>query len=161
MSTFLLAVLGTLVGLLLVVALVWLWLKRKLARFVRDLGEAFGSAAGGVSPFRITLEPVADPEWSRSDSVDALTAALVELGYEPAGDFLVPEMEGVKLRGLVNGGACTLAGKYRSRFDYRNFGMTSRPKRCRESQMSSCFRLPACTSRIMKSTPCCSYQRIE
>ena len=111
MSTFLLAVLGTLVGLLLVVALAWIWLKRKLARFVRDLGEALG-AAGGVSPFRITLEPSADLEWSGSDTVDSVTAALADLGYEPAGDFRVPEMAGVKLRGLVNGEACTLAALY-------------------------------------------------
>lgn len=111
MSTFILGLLGVIVGLALVGAIVWFWIKRKVGRFLVGLGEAIG-LGGAVPPFRITLEPSSDLEWTGRDTVDSITAALEAIGYVRAGDFLVAEMGGVKLRGLVNGEACTLAALY-------------------------------------------------
>lgn len=96
MKTFLLVAAGVVAGLLFVALLAVLWLKRKF----RGLGEAIASLAqaSDVPPFRITLQAEETAGWGDADAIDAVTRSFEAAGYQPAGDFLVPEMEGVALR---------------------------------------------------------------
>jgi len=100
MKTFLLVTGGVVVGLLVVVSIGWLWLRRKL----RGIGEALGALvtdlAGAVPPFRISLVPSSRPEWSDPARVLCVSGGFEGEGYQAVGDFEVPEMEGVVLRGF-------------------------------------------------------------
>lgn len=96
MQTFLIAVAGAMVGLVLVVWLGWLWLKRKF----RGLGDALKAmcAAGGIAPLRISLRTPEEPPWREASSVDAATRSFEAAGYQPVGDYAIPEMGEVAIR---------------------------------------------------------------
>lgn len=98
MKTFLIAVAGVIVGLVLVVALGFFWLKRK----IRGIGDALAAvfSAGAVSPFRVSLRPAGGEPWNDAAAIDAATRSFEAAGYEPAGDYEIPEMEGVAVRGF-------------------------------------------------------------
>jgi hypothetical protein len=67
----------------------------------------------GVPPFRISLQPrSAELAWQHGDAVATLTAGLEAEGYRAAGDYVVPEMSGVSLRGFVNPTSATVAALY-------------------------------------------------
>ena len=101
MKTFLVVTAALAVGVLIVVALGWLWLRRKL----RGLGQALGQLAAGLSgvpPFRITLVPESEPEWSEPGGMLAGTGGFEGAGYQRVGDFDVVEMDGVRLRAFCH-----------------------------------------------------------
>ena len=111
MQTLLIVTAGVVGGLLIVVALGWWWIKRKL----KGLGEALGALAaglGGVPPFRITLEEVAEPAWREPGRVLAATGGFEAIGYRTVGDYRIPEMEGVWLRGFWHTQDGTFAALY-------------------------------------------------
>ena len=98
MKTFLIVVAAVVVGLFLFLALAWLWLKRKISGF----GEALAAlAASPPPPFRITLEPVEAWDWEDSARVESASAELASLGYEVVGDFSIPEMDDLPVRGFA------------------------------------------------------------
>ena len=107
MKTFLIVVAGVVVGLSILAGLALLWLKRKF----RGLGEAIASLAqaSDVPPFRISLAPESDAAWSDAEAVAATTRSFEAAGYQPAGDFRVPEMEGVALRAFWHPQLATFA----------------------------------------------------
>jgi hypothetical protein len=98
MKTFLFAVLGMIVGLVLLAGGLWLWLRRKL----RKLGEAIGAAIAGmaVPPFRISLTPLDAPRFRDARALTRASASFESTGYRKVGDFEVPEMQGVVVRGF-------------------------------------------------------------
>jgi hypothetical protein len=98
MQTFLLAALGVIAGLVVLAGGFWLWLRRKL----RGLGEAIGALVAGmtVPPFRISLRPLAGARFRAADQVARASQGLTSVGYRPVGDFEVPEMDGVVVRGF-------------------------------------------------------------
>lgn len=71
--------------------------------FIRHKVGTLGGLLGGVvalPPFRIRLVPSAEAPWHDIEAADELTAGLHSLGYECVGDFEIPEMEGLALRGF-------------------------------------------------------------
>lgn len=104
MGTFFSVVGGVIVGGIILVALLWFWLKRKFAKLGDALQEIAAALSGeNVPPFRITVvEAEADAEWSDSDGIQRRDRELVDLGYEHAGEFRITEIEGVLLRAFCH-----------------------------------------------------------
>lgn len=99
MKIFLLAVAGAMAGLILLIALGRLWLKRRLRRLGAALGQL--AAGSGVPPFRVTLMPVTGADvFEDGAAVDAATRSLEGTGYRRLDDFEIPELENVLVRGF-------------------------------------------------------------
>lgn len=101
METFLLAVAGGMVGLVVVIGCAYLWIRRKLRGIRAALGTLAGAMAG-IPPLRITLQ-VAAPErspFNDDEAVDEATRSFEAAGYESIADYTIDEMEGVALRGF-------------------------------------------------------------
>lgn len=96
MQTFLLVVAGVLAGLAIFSALGVAWLTRKIGNVCESVVQLV--QASGLPPFRIHLEPEPAPAWSDAAAIAELTRAFADVGYDPAGDFRVREMEGFALR---------------------------------------------------------------
>jgi hypothetical protein len=90
METFLKALAGTLVGLVIVILIGWWWIRRKIAS-ITDGMAAMKNLEGVVPPFRITLNQE-NVEWTDEPSVNALSAELDYIGYVKIGDYQCPEM---------------------------------------------------------------------
>jgi hypothetical protein len=71
---------------------------------LRRLARAIGARSLAAQPDRITLEPVASPEWRDAGAASACTATLRALGFRDAGTFRVAEMPGVIVRLLTHEG---------------------------------------------------------
>lgn len=107
MSTFLSIVGGVVVGFLLLIAAGFVWFRIK----VGHLG-ALVAGLQNLPPFRIRLVPSAEAPWRDTEALAALTSGFESMGYEPVGDFEIPEMEGTAVRGFRNDGAGILAAIY-------------------------------------------------
>ncbi|MGB0579626.1 MAG: hypothetical protein ACPGVU_07990 [Limisphaerales bacterium] len=55
-----------------------------------------------IPPYRVTLEPKDRPPWRNPQAVMLLSAKLEELGYEMTGEYVVPEIRRMKLRGFCH-----------------------------------------------------------
>ena len=110
MQTVLLVAAGVVLGVLVLVVLGFGFLKRKLGDFCDSIARLV--QAGGIPPFRIHLDANAAPEWSNRETIDAATADFESIGYTPAGDFDIREMEGVRLRAMWNREAGTWVALY-------------------------------------------------
>ncbi|MEM7403703.1 MAG: hypothetical protein AAF458_00360 [Pseudomonadota bacterium] len=100
MGTFFSVVAGVVVGGIILIALGWIWLKRKFSKLGDALQEIAAALSGeNVPPFRITVTSAeADAAWRDEQGMLGRTQELDELGYEHAGDFRIAEIEGVLLR---------------------------------------------------------------
>jgi len=108
MKTFLMIVGGIVVGglLSLLVAgfLMGFYLRRKMGSLREVLTKLVDQMqfVEMVPPFRVELERLTDPAWSRGQ-LDEITAVLEQRGFERAGDFQVnPIPAGLRLRLLAN-----------------------------------------------------------
>ncbi len=108
MKTFLMIVGGIVVGgllaLLIAVALIGFYLRRKMGT-LREMLTKFADQMQFVEmvpPFRVELVPLHDAAWS-GGQIDEITGVLEQRGFERAGDFQVnPIPAGLKLRLLAN-----------------------------------------------------------
>lgn len=107
MKTFSIAALTVLLLIAATVGLGFLWIRRKLVQ----LGGML-RGLDSLPPFRIRLLPSAVAPWRDIDAADELTAGLQALGYECVGDFEIPEMGEVALRGFRHAEADALAAIY-------------------------------------------------
>jgi hypothetical protein len=82
--------------------LAWWWFRRKLRRLAEGIGELVTGLSAGVPPFRITLRPATGPEWNEPEVVERASCELERNGYGRAGDFVVPELNDMPLRGFVH-----------------------------------------------------------
>jgi hypothetical protein len=89
---------GVLIGLGLGMGILVLQSRRPRERPSAPLAEPLEAMA--VPPFRISLRPVASPDWNRADSIARCASEFEAVGYRPVGDFEVPELSGVGVRGF-------------------------------------------------------------
>lgn len=77
-----------------------------------SLGPAIARRALAALPDQIHLVPAPESAWSKPEKRDRWTDELGPLGFPPAGDFLVGEMPGVRLRLFANEAESTYAVAY-------------------------------------------------
>lgn len=68
--------------------------------------------AMAVPPFRISLRPVTSPRWNQAHAIARSSSEFEAVGYRPVGDFEVPELSGVGVRGFWHPGRLCYAALY-------------------------------------------------
>jgi hypothetical protein len=98
----------------LLLAVIGLIFLRPLLRVVVALvaGRRIGRHVLAEQPDRIELREAGLQAWQDAAAADRLTEPLLQLGYEPAGTFTIPQLPGVVLRLLVHVRQCVLAIVY-------------------------------------------------
>jgi len=108
--------LGVVLGFVLLILLVWFWLKWKFrsfaARFAEEFASAMAQMGGMAPPLRIDLEPMQEADWSDGDKADLITETLTELGYEPDGLFVAYAPLQIEIQGFRNSQSSSLAALY-------------------------------------------------
>ncbi len=108
--------LGVVLGFVLLILLVWFWLKWKFrsfaARFADEFASAMAQMGGMAPPLRIDLEPLQETDWSDGDKADLITETLTELGYEPDGLFEAYAPLQIEIQGFRNSQSSSLAALY-------------------------------------------------
>lgn len=108
--------LGVVLGFVLLILLVWFWLKWKFrsfaARFADEFASAMAQMGGMAPPLRIDLEPMQEADWSDGDKADLITETLIELGYEPDGLFVAYAPLQIEIQGFRNIQSSSLAALY-------------------------------------------------
>lgn len=108
--------LGVVLGFVLLILLVWFWLKWKFrsfaARFADEFASAMAQMGGMAPPLRIDLEPLQEADWSDGDKADLITETLTELGYEPDGLFEAYAPLQIEIQGFRNSQSSSLAALY-------------------------------------------------
>ncbi|KAA0136962.1 hypothetical protein FYZ48_16100 [Gimesia chilikensis] len=108
--------LGVVLGFVLLILLVWFWLKWKFrsfaARFAEEFASAMAQMGGMAPPLRIDLEPLQEADWSDSDKADLISETLAELGYEPDGLFEAYAPLQIEIQGFRNSQSSSLAALY-------------------------------------------------
>lgn len=113
MKTFVIAMLGVVAGLLVLGALGFFLLKRKLHRFGHQLGEMLQQLAGaGVPPFSITLRRGGQLGWQNELLVRSVARQFEFAGYLHVDDYAIPEMPDVRIRALWHPGLHSYAVIY-------------------------------------------------
>lgn len=106
MITILYVALGVILGFVVLILIIWFWLKYKFrkftAQFAEELSAAFKNMGGFAPPLRIDLEPADEPDWSDPERINMLTAALNEVGFEPDGVFEAYAPIPVTIQGFKN-----------------------------------------------------------
>ncbi|QDT43136.1 hypothetical protein Pan241w_32350 [Gimesia alba] len=106
MLTILYVALGVILGFVVLILLIWFWLKYKFrkftSKFAEELADAFKNAGGFPPPLRIDLEPMDEPEWTDAEKIEMLSAALKEAGYEPDGLYETYAPVHLKIQGFKN-----------------------------------------------------------
>ncbi|QDV51270.1 hypothetical protein [Gimesia fumaroli] len=106
MLTILYVALGVILGFVILILIIWFWLKYKFrkftSRFAEELADAFKNAGGFAPPLRIDLEPMDEPEWTDSEKIAMLSAALNEAGYAPDGLYEAYAPVHIKIQGFKN-----------------------------------------------------------
>ncbi len=102
MQTFLAVFAGVALGVGLVVGLAFSWASWRLSGACGAIASL--AEAGGLAPFRITLERRDTIDWASPGAVADATWGFETAGYERAGDFGVPEMEALRLRAFWHPG---------------------------------------------------------
>lgn len=108
--------LGVVLGFVLLILLVWFWLKWKFrsfaARFADEFASAMAQMGGMAPPLRIDLEPMQEADWSDSDKADLISETLAELGYEPDGLFEAYAPLQIEIQGFRNSQTSSFAALY-------------------------------------------------
>lgn len=108
--------LGVVLGFVLLILLVWFWLKWKFrsfaARFADELASAMAQMGGMAPPLRIDLEPMQEADWSDGDKADLITETLTELGYELDGLFEAYAPLQIEIQGFRNSQSSSFAALY-------------------------------------------------
>ena len=108
--------LGVVLGFVLLILLVWFWLKWKFrsfaARFAEEFASAMAQMGGMAPPLRIDLEPMQEADWSDSDKADLISETLAELGYEPDGLFEAYAPLQIEIQGFRNSQSSSFAALY-------------------------------------------------
>lgn len=111
MTVILYILLGILIGILLLVGVVWFFIKK----FLHGIKQAIANMSGlGMfpPPRRVTLKADTEGEWQKGPALAQRVAELEELGFESAGAFTIAEMLMQPVMGLVHRASCTLAAVY-------------------------------------------------
>lgn len=101
MLGFLKMVAAAFIAFLLLVIVLYLWIRHKLKGWIKDVKDVFDSLHGGVPPFRVNLEETDDPDWTDKKKVEAVHAEFLELGFRHVGDFDV-NPTGVTMKGYIH-----------------------------------------------------------
>lgn len=108
--------LGVVFGFVLLILLVWFWLKWKFrsfaAKFADEFANALAQAGGMAPPLRIDLEPLHDARWSDIDKTYLISDTLAELGYEPDGLFEAFAPVQLAIQGFKNNQRSCFAALY-------------------------------------------------
>lgn len=108
--------LGVVLGFVLLILLVWFWLKWKFrsfaARFADEFASAMAQMGGMAPPLRIDLEPLQEADWSDGDKADLISETLAELGYEPDGLFETYAPLQIEIQGFRNSQSSSFAALY-------------------------------------------------
>ena len=96
MQTVLLIAAGVVLGAVILGAIAFVWLKKKLGGVCESLMQLV--QASGIPPFRIHLDAKEGTEWNQADKVDQATTHFEGVGYRRIGDYDVREMEEVRIR---------------------------------------------------------------
>ena len=85
MLSFLKMVAAAFVAFLLLILVLFLWIRYKLKGWFKKFIDAL---QGGIPPFRVNLEKIdGAPNWSDKKKVDTLHEEFLQLGFEHVGDF--------------------------------------------------------------------------
>lgn len=117
MNPFLMGLVGAVAGALALALLAWWWFRRKLRRLAEGLREFIAGVSTSVPPFRIALREEPALEWNDVSVVDRASAELERHGYGRAGDFIVPELNEMPLRGFVHPESGVVAALYENPAD--------------------------------------------
>lgn len=116
------------VALLLLVLLAW-WLKGLFGGIKHEMAKLVSNSHQG-NPFRISLRPLPHAPWQNPDLVETVTLGFQQLGYQPCGDFEIPEMRPTMPNGepspdpvLVRALHLRLLGTYAVIYAVPNFGI--------------------------------------
>ena len=105
---------GILAGILLVLVAfpfaLWYFLKFKMKRLSKDLMK--GLSFLQPLPMTIHLTPAKKLNWTDPIELDSITAELMKLGYERAGEFSIDELPDLHVRGFANPSDRSLAAIY-------------------------------------------------
>lgn len=112
MQPLILGFFGAVFGALLIALLAWWWFRRKLRRLAEGIGNFITGVSSQVPPFRIRLESVSEPGWNDESAVDQVSAELERLGFRWDGDYVVPELNDMPLKGMVHSGSGIVAALY-------------------------------------------------
>lgn len=106
MLTILYVALGVVLGFVVLILVIWFWLKLKFRKFktqfAAEFADAMANAGGFAPPLRIDLEPMDVPEWTDTEQIKTITTALKEDGYEPDGLFETYAPIHIKIQGFKN-----------------------------------------------------------
>ena len=103
MQTFLFIVAGVVIGLLVILGATWYWFKRglsvpgKTSRQRSSLSEI----ADSLPPFRITLHP-GEGIWDQK--IEAFSEVIESSDFQLIGDYTIPEMGNLPVRGFCHSG---------------------------------------------------------
>lgn len=116
MITILYVALGVVFGFVLLILLIWIWLKWKFRKFAAEFAEEFEKAMSQMvrmaPPLRIDLEPLQNARWSDIDKIYLIMDALEELGYQPDGLFEAYAPVHVQIQGFKNSRESRFAALY-------------------------------------------------
>ena len=79
---------------------------------IHVIGEAIGRRALEKQPDQIHLTNASSSAWRKPDLAVGLTRSLIEMGFEDAGAYTVPEMPGLVLRLMVQTRECHMGIVY-------------------------------------------------
>ena len=103
---------GVVVGILVTAIFDRWWFSRKLRKLATGIGELFGGVSTEVPPFRISLSEDDDVAWRDKRVIKKISKELKRLGYEQSGDFVIPQLDNIALRGFANANTNTYAAIY-------------------------------------------------
>jgi hypothetical protein len=116
MQLFFTIVAGIVVGFLLVVALIYvfvrLWLKRTIKQFAHLASEATKGISQFMQPLRITLQRERDPGWNDKAAVDRLVRPLIAAGFQDAGVYTIEEFPVIAFQALAQPDKSVYAAVY-------------------------------------------------
>lgn len=103
---------GVVAGILVTAIFDRWWFSRKLRKLAAGIGELFGGVSTEVPPFRISLQEEDQVEWRDKRVVKKVSKELKRLGYAEAGDFTIPQLDNIALRGFANDKTGSYAAVY-------------------------------------------------
>jgi len=96
MQTLFLVAAGVVLGVLVLGAIAFVWIKKKLGGVCESLMQIV--QASGLPPFRIHLDAQKGAEWNHPEKLEQATAHIETVGYVRIGDYDVREMDDVLIR---------------------------------------------------------------
>lgn len=95
-------IIGGVIGIILTAVFDRWWFRCRLRKLAAGIGHLFKGLSSDVPPFLIKLESADEIDWEYKSVVKRTSKELKRLGYQPAGDWTIPQFDSRHLRAFVN-----------------------------------------------------------